>query len=315
MMSANSEENSINLLQMPEELGVKQSEDKTRASEEYLRVRQVAALMGVAIFISATGILLTQLDDIVLAAEALSSPPTFASFSSQNIVRDSSSLKPTVKSTFSNNFEREKLTAELERLKQDDKNLRTTNPQWLKQRRQRQTNQSSSNTSRVQSRDTRVLELPVLPPLRRFSAHDSVPQQLLIDPAVSTKFNGYIWPAAGVLTSGYGWREGRMHKGIDIAAPIGTPILAAASGEVLWAGWNAGGYGNLLKLKHPDGSMTIYAHNQRILVRRGQKVRQGQQIAEMGSTGYSRGPHLHFEIHLKGTGVVNPMAYLSKNRR
>jgi murein DD-endopeptidase MepM/ murein hydrolase activator NlpD len=127
-------------------------------------------------------------------------------------------------------------------------------------------------------------------------------------------FNGFIWPAKGVFTSGYGWRWGRMHKGIDIAAPIGTPIVASAEGEVVTAGWNSGGYGNLVKLKHADGSLTVYAHNKRLLVRRGQKVEQGQRIAEMGSTGRSTGPHLHFEIHPNGRSAVNPVAFLPKKR-
>lgn len=126
----------------------------------------------------------------------------------------------------------------------------------------------------------------------------------------SYRMNGYIWPSKGVLTSGYGWRWGRMHRGIDIAGPIGTPIFAAAPGVVDYADWNAGGYGYLVDIRHPDGSLTRYAHNNRLLVREGQKVRQGQQIAEMGSTGYSTGPHLHFEIHPSGQGAVNPMAYL-----
>ncbi|WP_421656866.1 peptidoglycan DD-metalloendopeptidase family protein [Leptothermofonsia sp. ETS-13] len=131
-------------------------------------------------------------------------------------------------------------------------------------------------------------------------------------PGNSGKFNGYIWPTKGVLTSGYGWRWGRMHKGIDIAAPTGTPILAAAPGVVITAGWNSGGYGNLVEIQHADGSVTLYAHNNRILVRQGQRVEQGQQIAEMGSTGYSTGPHCHFEVHLPGHGAVNPMAYLPR---
>jgi murein DD-endopeptidase MepM/ murein hydrolase activator NlpD len=101
-----------------------------------------------------------------------------------------------------------------------------------------------------------------------------------------------------------------MHKGIDIAAPIGTPVMAAASGVVISAGWNNGGYGNLVKVRHFDGSVTLYAHNSRLLVRRGQQVEQGQQIAEMGSTGYSTGPHLHFEVHHQGRGAVNPVALL-----
>ncbi len=126
-------------------------------------------------------------------------------------------------------------------------------------------------------------------------------------PALS---NGYIWPARGTLTSGYGWRWGRMHRGVDIAAPVGTPVVAAADGVVVRSGWNSGGYGNLVDIRHADGSMTRYGHNSRLLVREGQQVRQGQQIADMGSTGYSTGPHVHFEVHLPNSGTVNPMAYL-----
>lgn len=129
-------------------------------------------------------------------------------------------------------------------------------------------------------------------------------------PGGTMRFNGYIWPSRGILTSGYGWRWGRMHQGIDIAAPIGTPIFAAAPGVVTYAGWNSGGYGNLVEIEHPDGSLTLYAHNDRVLVSVGQKVAQGHQISEMGSTGRSTGPHLHFEIHPSGQGAVNPMALL-----
>ena len=141
--------------------------------------------------------------------------------------------------------------------------------------------------------------IPDLPPL-------SSPEEYL----PNGYFKGYIWPAQGTFTSGFGMRWGRMHKGIDIAAPIGTPIMAAASGEVIVAGWNSGGFGNLVKLKHSDGSVTLYAHNNRIYVRQGQTVEQGQQIAEMGSTGFSTGPHLHFEIRPNGNTAVNPIAHL-----
>ncbi|MEG4346209.1 peptidoglycan DD-metalloendopeptidase family protein [Microcoleus sp. A003_D6] len=122
--------------------------------------------------------------------------------------------------------------------------------------------------------------------------------------------NGFIWPSKGVLTSGYGWRWGRMHKGIDIAGPIGTPIVAASDGVVTYAEWNDGGYGYLVEITHADGSETLYGHNSRILVQKGQKVAQGEQISEMGSTGFSTGPHLHFEVHPAGQGAVNPMAFL-----
>ena len=133
-------------------------------------------------------------------------------------------------------------------------------------------------------------------------------------PEESNTFKGYVWPAKGVFTSGYGWRWGRMHKGIDIAAPIGTPIIAAADGQVISSGWNSGGYGNLVKIKHFDGSISFYAHNSKNLVRRGEWVKQGQQIAKMGSTGFSTGPHLHFEIRNPAGKALNPVSLLPKKR-
>ncbi len=142
---------------------------------------------------------------------------------------------------------------------------------------------------------------PNLPPLGRADTYL---------PGGSMQFTGYTWPTRGTLTSGYGWRWGRMHRGIDIAAPTGTPIVAAAPGVVTFADWSSGGYGNLVEIKHPNGSLTIYAHNSKILVREGQTVAQGELIAKMGSTGRSTGPHSHFEIHPTGKGAVNPMAYL-----
>lgn len=144
---------------------------------------------------------------------------------------------------------------------------------------------------------------PELPPLS--GADTYLPQN-----SKQQSANGFIWPSKGVLTSGYGWRWGRMHKGIDIAGPIGTPIVAASDGVVTYAQWNDGGYGYLVEITHPDGTETVYAHNSRILVQKGQKVAQGEQISEMGSTGFSTGSHLHFEIHPAGQGAINPMAFL-----
>jgi murein DD-endopeptidase MepM/ murein hydrolase activator NlpD len=105
-----------------------------------------------------------------------------------------------------------------------------------------------------------------------------------------------------------------MHQGIDIAVPTGTPILAAADGRGQFAAWNSGGYGYLVEILHNDGSLTRYGHNRRLLVQRGDLVEQGQAIALMGSTGYSTGPHCHFEIHPTGKGAINPLAYLGKSR-
>jgi murein DD-endopeptidase MepM/ murein hydrolase activator NlpD len=124
---------------------------------------------------------------------------------------------------------------------------------------------------------------------------------------------GFTWPAAGKITSKFGRRWGRMHKGIDIAGPIGTPINAAADGTVIVAGWKSGGYGNLVEIRHGDGTTTRYGHNSQLSVSVGQTVRQGQQIARMGSTGYSTGSHLHFEIRPSGGRAVNPIALLPSN--
>ncbi|MCF2147590.1 peptidoglycan DD-metalloendopeptidase family protein [Desmonostoc muscorum LEGE 12446] len=133
-------------------------------------------------------------------------------------------------------------------------------------------------------------------------------------PPPSSSSVAYQWPAKGTLTSGYGWRWGRMHKGIDIANSTGTPVFSSAEGIVEKAGWNNGGYGNLVEIRHPDGSSTRYAHNSKILVQAGQQVSQGETIALMGSTGHSTGPHTHFEIHASGKGAVNPIAMLPAAR-
>ena len=119
-----------------------------------------------------------------------------------------------------------------------------------------------------------------------------------------------IWPAQGTFTSGYGWRWGRMHKGIDIANNVGTPIVAAARGRVSFAGWHEGGYGYFVEITHEDGSRTRYGHNSNLLVREGQQVDQGQVISQMGSTGRSTGPHLHFEVLPPGEGATNPLQFL-----
>ncbi|MCX5951566.1 MAG: M23 family metallopeptidase [Cyanobacteria bacterium] len=120
----------------------------------------------------------------------------------------------------------------------------------------------------------------------------------------------YIWPTQGVFSSGYGWRWGRMHKGIDLANSTGTPIVAAKEGRVTFSGWHDGGYGYLVEISHADGSITRYGHNSRLLVSQGQEVRQGEMISQMGSTGNSTGPHLHFEIIAPGMGAMNPLSYL-----
>jgi murein DD-endopeptidase MepM/ murein hydrolase activator NlpD len=121
----------------------------------------------------------------------------------------------------------------------------------------------------------------------------------------------YVMPTRGVWTSGFGYRWGVLHGGIDIANSIGTPILAASDGVVISAGPYAG-YGNMVKLRHADGTVTLYGHLSSILVDIGERVWAGDQIAKMGNTGNSTGPHLHFEVLLNGTDRVDPTGWLSK---
>jgi murein DD-endopeptidase MepM/ murein hydrolase activator NlpD len=120
-----------------------------------------------------------------------------------------------------------------------------------------------------------------------------------------------IWPVAARITSGFGMRYhpilhfGRMHKGIDFGAHYGQPIVAAADGQVVRAGW-AGGYGRQVRLAHGGAMGTSYSHMSRIIVEPGSLVRQGQVIGYVGSTGLSTGPHLHYEVY-RGGVAVNPM--------
>jgi murein DD-endopeptidase MepM/ murein hydrolase activator NlpD len=119
---------------------------------------------------------------------------------------------------------------------------------------------------------------------------------------------GLVWPVDGPLTSGFGPRWGRMHEGIDIGVGFGTPIGAAYAGTVVYAGW-LGGYGNLVVVDHGNGLSTAYGHQQRIHVSVGDAVAQGDVLGEVGSTGNSTGPHLHFEVRVNGA-AVDPLGYL-----
>ncbi|MBN3899498.1 MAG: peptidoglycan DD-metalloendopeptidase family protein [Nostoc sp. NOS(2021)] len=158
-------------------------------------------------------------------------------------------------------------------------------------------------------RGTTVSPQMRIPPLAAVDQYLPRPIDETIPPPSSSSI-AYTWPAKGTLTSGYGWRWGRLHKGIDVANSTGTPVVASAEGTIEKAGWNNGGYGNLVDIRHPDGSMTRYGHNSKILVQPGQHVHQGETIALMGSTGHSTGPHSHFEIHPSGKDAVNPIAFL-----
>lgn len=129
----------------------------------------------------------------------------------------------------------------------------------------------------------------------------------------------FIWPTPGYykVYSGYGQRRGKLHKGIDISQGgiNGARIVASASGVVIAAGWNSGGYGNYVMINHGtlNGKtyITLYAHLSKVATRVGAKVNKGQYIGNVGSTGRSSGPHLHFEIRVNGS-PKNPMSYFSK---
>ena len=100
-----------------------------------------------------------------------------------------------------------------------------------------------------------------------------------------------------------------MHAGIDLAGPFGTPIYATADGTIRRAGWNSGGYGNLIEVDHGRGIETRYGHLSAILVQPGQQVKRGQLIGRMGSTGRSTGSHLHYEVRIDGR-AVNPIPFM-----
>ena len=116
-------------------------------------------------------------------------------------------------------------------------------------------------------------------------------------------------PVSGTISSRYGGRWGTMHKGLDIAAPYGTPVKAAATGTVTQAGWNSGGYGYLVVISHGNGVETYYGHCSSIAVTKGEQVSAGEVVSYVGSTGDSTGNHLHFEIRKNGV-TQNPQNYV-----
>lgn len=117
-----------------------------------------------------------------------------------------------------------------------------------------------------------------------------------------------VWPVAGIISSQFGKRRLRFHAGIDIAAPRGTPVRAAADGRVMISGIQRG-YGRVIWLRHTGGYITVYAHHEANHVTRGQRVSQGQEIAQVGVSGRTTGPHLHFEVH-DAIAAQDPLLYL-----
>jgi murein DD-endopeptidase MepM/ murein hydrolase activator NlpD len=133
------------------------------------------------------------------------------------------------------------------------------------------------------------------------------------DVAPAQRWNGRMrWPLRGVLYRGFGVRQGQRHDGIDISAPEGTPVHAAAEGEVVFTGRQQG-YGVLVIVRHEGSLVTLYAHNSAVLVKEGERVTAGTPIARVGQSGRTTGPHLHFEVREQlrdGYRPRNPLAYL-----
>jgi murein DD-endopeptidase MepM/ murein hydrolase activator NlpD len=154
--------------------------------------------------------------------------------------------------------------------------------------------------------DLRALEAEqakVLAALQASAASNSAPAG-----PIQQGSGGLIWPVSGPIVSGFGMRWGRLHAGVDIAVPAGTPIRAAQSGRVVLLGWT-GGYGNYTCIQHTGGLSTCYAHQSRYATSNGASVSKGQVIGYVGCTGHCFGDHLHFETRINGS-PVNPAGYL-----
>jgi len=121
----------------------------------------------------------------------------------------------------------------------------------------------------------------------------------------------FVWPVDhGEVSSGFGIRNGTMHDGVDIAAPVGTPVHAAEAGTVIYSG-RLRGYGNVIILRHDDHYVTVYGHNSQNLVREGEAVRCGETICDIGNSGRTTGPNLHFEVR-RDNVARNPLVYLPR---
>ncbi|MGH7914924.1 MAG: peptidoglycan DD-metalloendopeptidase family protein [Candidatus Binataceae bacterium] len=159
------------------------------------------------------------------------------------------------------------------------------------------------------SRDLRVGQSLLIPGSHTdVGAAAHTPDSTIWDvPRASRQFAWPVW--SGTVTSGFGMRYGTMHDGVDIAAPVGTPVRAADSGVVVFAG-KLHGYGNTVIIRHSDNYVTVYGHNSRILVSAGSRVARGQTIAGVGTSGRTTGPNLHFEVRYDNH-AYNPLSYLA----
>jgi murein DD-endopeptidase MepM/ murein hydrolase activator NlpD len=150
------------------------------------------------------------------------------------------------------------------------------------------------------------------PPRRQPLTTKAKPAQKVVAAPPARTGKGFSWPLRGKILSTFGGKsEGLKNDGINISAPRGAQVVAAENGVVAYAGNELRGFGNLLLLKHSGGWITAYAHNEMLLVKRGDKIKKGQTIAKVGSTGSVQAPQLHFELR-KGKKAIDPMKYLPK---
>lgn len=134
------------------------------------------------------------------------------------------------------------------------------------------------------------------------------------DPKGFLKSGEFLWPvpSSNTISSGFGHRWGRAHEGIDISGRVGAHIVAAAEGVVVYSGSEIGGYGNITVIAHKNGFFTVYAHAKTNYTHQGQRVYRGQVISQIGMTGRTTGPHLHFEIRKNGE-AIDPTSFLAMN--
>jgi len=145
-------------------------------------------------------------------------------------------------------------------------------------------------------------------PVETITPRETVAPNLSLPEPPEPEVGRFFLPVHGTVNSGFGRRGASFHDGVDIAAPLGTPIRAIASGEVIYSD-QLRGYGNIVIVRHTEGLVSVYAHNESNLVREGQRVYRGETIGRVGSTGRVTGPHLHFEIRKNNT-AQDPLLYL-----